>query len=195
MTRGLRAVLWLALLWPVAAPHAGGITVEKRYRLPEHGYLQMTLPDAWQDELQQPPGVLPPTIEFRARQGNPFAVLVTPIWPARADVPPSTKESIRRSVEEAAAAVKDHAVERTIKLVEFSGASGPGFYFSVTDPAPKPGEYRFMTQGMVKVGGLLLTFTILTNDGGAQTTRDALAAIRSAAHIGASASASQGKGI
>jgi len=185
MKRGLRAVLLLALLWPTIAPQAAGLTVEKRYRLPGHGYLQLNVPASWEDELSQPPDELPPTITFRSRKGNEFAVLVTPIWPARDDVPASTRDSIRRSVEEVAAGVKDHAVEKTIQLVEFSGASGPGFYFSVTDPAPKPDEYRFMTQGMVKVGGLLVTFTILTNDGNAQIKPDALAAIRGATHIGA----------
>jgi hypothetical protein len=183
MKPGFRAILLVAMLWPAVSPHAGDATVEKRYRLPEHGYFQMNVPAAWNDELRQPSGVLPPTIAFRARQGAQFAFLVTPIWRARADVAAQTRDSIKQSVERAAERVKPHAVEKTINVVEFSGAAGPGFYFSVTDPAPKPGEYEFMTQGIVKVSDLVVTFTILINGDQLEITQDALAAIKSAVQI------------
>jgi hypothetical protein len=74
-------------------------------------------------------------------------------------------------------------VETNIGVIEFAGSSGPGFYFSVTDRAPKPDEYKFMTQGMLKVSDLVMTFTILTNDGQEQIARDALAMLRSAIHV------------
>jgi len=180
--RALQAVLVLAVLWPTVSPHAGS-TVEKRYRLPEHGYLQMSVPATWDDDVRQPPGALPPTITLRPRQGKQFAVLVTPIWRARADVPPQTRDSLRQSVQQAADRARGQAVEKTIKLVEFSGAAGSGFYFSATDPAPKPDEFEFMTQGMVKVSELVMTFTILTNRGQTQVAQDALAAIASAVHV------------
>ena len=40
-----------------------------------------------------------------------------------------------------------------------------------------------MTQGMLKVSDLVVTFTILTNDGQEQVPRDALSMLTSAVHI------------
>ena len=154
----------------------------RKYPLPERGSFQMTVPANWADQLRQPPQGLPPTISFRPNQGKPFEILVTPIWPMRADVPAVTIETIRKSVQRAADGAKSQAVEKSIPLVEFSSSTGPGYYFSATDKAPKPGEFKYMTQGMLKVSDLSVTFTILTNDGQEQVTRDAIAMLRSAIH-------------
>ena len=180
--------IWLAalasrLLCFDGVAYADNANVEKKFALPERGFLQMSVPPNWDDQIRQPPQALPPTIAFRARQGKPFEVLVTPIWRARPDIPVSTKDTIRQRVERAADDVKSQAVEKSIRLVEFSGSSGPGFYFSATDRAPKPGEYKFVTQGMLKVSDLVVTFTILTNDGQEQVMRDALSMLKSAVHV------------
>lgn len=177
--RTLRRLAFAALL-PCLLPAAHA--VEKKYPLPERGFFQMDVPAGWRDRLVQPPQSLPPTISFRAETGRPFAVMVTPIWPARPDIPASSKEQMRSQVQRAAEAVKSQAVEQQIPVVEFAGAAGPGYYFTATDRAPKPGEYKFMTQGMVRVSGLVVTFTILTNDGQETVAREALAMIRSAVH-------------
>ena len=97
--------------------------------------------------------------------------------------PVSTKDSIRQQVERSADEAKSQAAEKTIRVIEFAGSSGPGYYFSATDRAPKPGEYKFVTQGMLKVSDLVVTFTILTNDGQEQVSRDALSMLKSAVHI------------
>ncbi|HEY7676568.1 MAG TPA: hypothetical protein VIG69_05830, partial [Candidatus Methylomirabilis sp.] len=77
----------------------------------------------------------------------------------------------------------------TIEVRELQGVAARGYYFSATDRAPKPGEYKFMTQGMLRVGSLLVTFTILTNDGQGNIVADALAMLRSARHVEARAQA------
>jgi hypothetical protein len=56
----------------------------------------------------------------------------------------------------------------------------PGFYFAATDRAPKPDEYKFLTQGVVRVGELSVTFTILTNDGQDAVVKQALDALKGA---------------
>ena len=48
--------------------------------------------------------------------------------------------------------------------------------------APKPGEYKYMTQGMLVVRELAVSFTILTNDGQQQVVQDALTMLKSATH-------------
>jgi hypothetical protein len=157
---------------------------QKRYALPERGALQMNVPAGWKDEVQSPQQKdLPPTISFSPVQGQPFAVLVTPIWRARADIPEPTRETILKQVQGLIEGTRSQAVEKDVKPLEIKGASGPGYYYSVTDRAPKPGEFKHMTQGMVKAGELLVTFTILTNDGQQDVAQAALAMLRGAAQV------------
>jgi hypothetical protein len=53
----------------------------------------------------------------------------------------------------------------------------------VTDKAPNPGEYKYLTQGMLRVSELVVSFSILTNDGQEQVREDALALLKSAVHL------------
>jgi hypothetical protein len=61
-----------------------------------------------------------------------------------------------------------------------SGASVIGYYYTVTDKAPKPGEFKLMTQGMFGLVDLRVSFTILTNEGQEGTVKEALAMLSSA---------------
>jgi len=178
--RALRVVVGLLACLSVTAALAEDAR-PRRYPMPGHGSLGLTLPVSWRDELRQPPSRLPPTIVFKPATGAPFQVFVTPIWPPR-DAPPSTAEDLRRSVERAAEQAKARAVEQTLEVKELRGSSGSGYYFSATDRAPGPGEYKYLTQGMIRVGGLVVTFTILTNDGQASVAADALAMVGGALH-------------
>jgi hypothetical protein len=162
---------------------AAAETVVKKFPLPDHGVFQMQVPAAWSDRVQQPPNSLPPTITFQPKQGKPFQVLVTPLWRLKPDVQMPNKDELRQRVERSINAVRDAAVEKDIKTVELVGAAGPGYYFSVTDKAPKPDEFKYMSQGMLRVGELLATFTILTNDGQNQIAQDALAMLKSAVNL------------
>jgi hypothetical protein len=94
---------------------------------------------------------------------------------------------MRQRISNGADRAKAQAVETTIEVRELQGAAARGYYFSATDRAPQPGEYKFLTQGMLRVGSLLVTFTILTNDGQAGIVADALAMMRSARHVEARA--------
>ena len=178
-----RVALLLCMIVTTAAAQTG-TTSERRFTLPEHGKFVIQVPRDWKDQARQPHGGLPPTITFSPGSGKPFEVLVTPIWPATKDRPPQTRDELRASVEQQARDTKAQAVEKELSIVEFQGRSGPGFYFSATDRAPKAGEYKFMTQGVVGVGKVGVAFTILTNEGQQQVVEQALTALKSAAHDG-----------
>lgn len=91
-------------------------------------------------------------------------------------------EEMKSSVERAADGASQQAVEKTIPIRELKGSSGKGYYFSATDKAPKPDEFKYLTQGMLGVGDLAVTFTILTNDGQDAVVKEALSMLSSAAH-------------
>jgi hypothetical protein len=106
------------------------------------------------------------------------------IWSATQDRPPPSREQIRDVVERGAQDASAQAVEKELPVVEFQGRSGPSFHFSATDRTPKPGEYKRLTQGVLRVGELSVTFTILTNDGREPVVKQALDALKGAAQDG-----------
>ncbi len=157
-----------------------GETSLRNYTLPDHGSIQFQVPSSWEDRLAQPPDRLPPTIEFKQKAGHPFSMLITPIWPAKENTKLPDGDNLRKSVQEAADRIASGAVEKKINLIKLNGSSAYGYYFSVTDSAPKPGEYKYLTQGHVRVGDLMVIFTILTNDDQDKVISDGLALIKSA---------------
>jgi hypothetical protein len=159
-------------------------TSERRIALPDHGALLIQIPRDWREHVRQPPNRLPPTIALEPASGKPFRVLITAMWPATKDRPPQSRDQIRAAVERAAQNARPQAVEAQLPVVEFQGRAGPGFYFSATDRAPKPGDYTFLTQGMLRIGELSVTFTILTNEGQESVVKQALDALKTAAHVG-----------
>ena len=179
-TRSFTCLLLLALAHAADAANAGA--TDKRYSLPGHGALALKIPAGWKDKVEQPEATKPPTISFGTADGNPFIVTVSPIWGEGVTSPPGGK-TLRENVERARHGIEAFAVEKELKIREFKGASGPGFYFTATDAALTPGGYKFLTKGSLRVGAIEVAFVILTNDGQQKVVRDALSMLRTAAQV------------
>jgi hypothetical protein len=159
-----------------------GETSLRRYQLPDNSNIQFNVPASWKDEVRRPPKNLPITIRFGPQTGGSFEVLVTPLWPRKSQAPPASAEKIRDVTQEAARRVKPQVIEKTIPIKELKGPAVSGYYFSVTDRAPKKGEYKFMTQGIIRIGEMLTTFTVLTNEGRESVVPEVLAMLKDARH-------------
>ena len=159
----LRLYSRILLVLLVLSGSAGAADV-RRYALADRGALVFSVPDGWREEVHRAAAHLPPTIVFHPPSGTGFQVLVTPMWPFKPDVPKPSVETVRESVRRAADSAKSRAVEKELKIEEFKGAEAFASYFSATDRAPKPGEYKHMTQGMMGLADLRVTFTVLVND-------------------------------
>ena len=168
----------LVLLSCIGAANAKDAAV-RSYALPNHGTLELKTPAGWQDRVERTDDQ-PPTITFTPASGASFQVLVTPLWPSRGKPSPSGDE-VKAIVQRGADGAAQQAVEKSIVVKELKGAMSNGYYFSATDRAPKPGEYKYLTQGMTAVGDLRVGFTILTNDAQAAVVKDALAMLAGAA--------------
>jgi len=72
-------------------------------------------------------------------------------------------------------------VEQEIAVPELRGSSFESHYFSVMDRAPKPGEYKYMPQGIVRLGQVLTTFTLFRNEAPESLVAEALAMLKGAA--------------
>ena len=154
---------------------------ERRYPVADHGFFQVNIPPAWRDELQQLSTEIPSTIVLSPASGNAFQVLITPIPGAKKEA--LKDEAIRETVQKSADRAKAQSVEKVIKLVELQGTSGRGYYFFCTDKAPKPDEWKYLTQGVLVVGELIVAFTILTNDNQDGIAKEALTILKEARHL------------
>lgn len=153
-----------------------------RYELPNLDTLELGLPAGWVDNVDQPPGGGPPTIELGPSESAPFQVFVTPEW-----TDPTTSEiretpALRDTIRDAAERIKPQAVESFIEVRQLNGANGIGFYFAATDRDPRADEFKYMNQGVLQVGDLTLWFTILTNDGQDTVAVEALTILQTAVH-------------
>ena len=156
-------------------------TVARSYPVPERGAIEFKIPSSWKDQVQQLKGTLPPTITWSQKSGAAFRILVAVGWQDQEADARLTEAELKQRVDQAMAARKSQS-ENELRLQELKGPSAHGYYFSATDRAPKPGEHKHLTQGIVLVDDLIVAFTILTNDGQEGIAADALAAIRSATH-------------
>jgi hypothetical protein len=158
--RSLASILLLAAL--VLAARRPSVSV-RAYDLPGHGRLEFSAPRSWKDEVGRPPGDLPPTIEFSPAAGSSFSIQVTPLFSPAGAPDFNRPETIRALLEEIGRKQLEASVEKEITLKEIKGHDAAGFYFTVTDRAPKPDEWTYLTAGAAGVGDLLVSFTILTN--------------------------------
>jgi hypothetical protein len=150
--------------------------------LPDHGALALQLPEGWAAKVRQPPNRLPPTIMMRPLADAAGELILTVVWPVGSVTKLPDEATLRSDVVALAHQATSQSVERVLPIQEMKGVDGRGFYFAATDRAPKPGEYKHLTQGIIRVGEVALAFTILTNDGQESVVQAALKVLRTAAH-------------
>lgn len=179
----LRHLAWLVLALAPATAAMAADAEKKAFALPDNSKLELTIPPGWKDELKTRQGSTAATIALTPRDGSPFEVSVTPVGRQRPGTSADTAIQMRDSVQQAADKVKPSALEPYLPAEELTGAPGRGYYFSATDREPKPGEFKYLTQGMLLVGDVIVSFAILTNDAQEKVREQALAMVKSASHV------------
>jgi hypothetical protein len=174
------ARFFVAILSFFATSLAYGETSQRTFALPENGRLLMMVPTEWKSEVQQPANQTPPTIAIAPKDGPAFEILISVIPTASQNADILSDASMHAKVAAAAQAALTQSVERDLPLKEIKGSSAHGFFFTATDRAPNPGEFKFLTQGMLRAGTLALLFTILSNDGQEPVVKTALEMLGSA---------------
>ncbi len=158
-------------------------TKERRYPLPGHGVLKLKVPASWKDEVKQQANNLPPTITLTPASGDQFKITITPFWKESEEAPALNDYLVHRMVQRSADANQPNAVEKPLKLIFLEGLYGRGYYFSATNKSPEKGEYKFLTQGILRIDELAVTFTILTNDAKRGVENAGLDMIKSAIQV------------
>ena len=135
--------------------------------------LSMPVDESWIE--RRDPNDPPDTIGLESKVPGRFRFMVTP-WPA--GVPSPDDAAIRGRVEQRAAQMAPRTKEKKLAVHDIRGTDSQGYYFSATDPSNKPGEYRYLHQGISSSGGRVVAFTAFYNDGGEKDAAAALAAVR-----------------
>jgi len=152
----------------------------RKYPIPDHGILELNVLPSWKDNIHKPQKDMFPTIIFIPAKGNDFQVLITVIWSKTGEQDFNSPVKIRTLVEQDGQNILPKAVETKLVVQQMRGVNNIGYFFSLTDKAPNPGEFRYMTRGGIAVGNLLLNATILYRVKDSESVKDALSMLREA---------------
>ena len=164
-----------------------GLTA-KEFAIRDAGFLTLAYPKGWRASVQSTPAGEPPstTISFRREFDEKFVAMVTA-------VPRDSKlrqYGAQKVLEMTGNHALSRAVEKEVNLKELRGEEARGLFFTLTDKKlvelaePKPGTYKYLTQGWVDFGDLALSFVIGDNYPHAEERQAALDMI-SSAHLAA----------
>jgi len=170
----------LVTLLTASITSAVGQKAVRKYPIPEHGTLELNVPTPWKGEVHKTRENMPPTVIFNPSEGNDFQVMISVLWGKTGDQDFNSPDKARTFVQKDGQKLLPNTAEGKIVLQEIKGASHNGYFYSVTDKAPNPGEYRYMTRGAIGVGNLFLNFSILHRVRDSQAVRDALSILREA---------------
>ena len=180
IVRLVSVVNLLVILLTANIVSAAGQKTMRKHPIPEHGTLELNIPAPWKGKVHKPQEKMPPTIIFNPAKGDDFQVTIAVLWGKTREQDYNSQEKVRAFVEEDGQKFLPNAAEAKIVLQEIKGVTNAGYYFSITDKAPNPGEYRYMTRGAIGVGKLFLDFTILHRVKDSQSVRDALSVLQEA---------------
>jgi hypothetical protein len=177
----LTPVLALALAVLFCFQASASDVESRHFALKDESSLRFDIPKTWRSQSQQiekPAGV---QIRVDAPKEAPFLILMTAFQPRSKRKTSFDLKSIRKVVQGAADQLKNKAVETAIPVRALNASHAAGYYISVTDKSPKPGDYKFLNQGLGRIGPLHMSFTILSNDGSGKVMAAAMAMVRSGA--------------
>ena len=149
----------------VAALSAATVAQAAEYRFAhlQPGDLVLDHPDDMSATAEGPPSAQVATTRFR--RGDALVILITalvdPPNPKPEDIAP---ERIHAILQDASAFDAAQAVEEKLVVKDFHKGKIYGSWFSATDRAPPPGEYRYMSQGLARLDGLILNFRVLSHE-------------------------------
>jgi len=167
-----------SFLWNDAS--AAGPKTIKKFPIPDHGVLELNVPASWAMEVHQPQKGMSPTMIFKPPKGNDFQVLITVLWNKTGEQDFNSPDKIKTFVETDGQRVLRKAVEAKLVVQQIRRVNNIGYYYSLTDKTPKPGEYRCTTRGGIGVGDLLLNFTMLHRVKDSEAVKETLSVLREA---------------
>lgn len=139
------------------------------FAVPNHGELVFHVPVGWEINyvFYGEEKAVPPVVTFFARDEQErelFQLNVSALWDDSFTCDVTDPANVRKLVEEVGQDILEYSDQNELVLEPFSGSSGEGYYFNVTDSSSRPGEYRCLVQGALAVGDVVLVFSLFTHD-------------------------------
>ncbi|MEO8250486.1 MAG: hypothetical protein ABI589_14080 [Burkholderiales bacterium] len=176
----LALVFTLLATAATAATGAGAGANELSVSLPSHDSLVLDLPDGWSARVIRPNPDLPPTVAFSGRDSRAFQMRVTPIMPKDESnrLTPETQRGMLEAMAEMLAAKSGET--NVAPVQELSAPGRSGYYFSSVDPKPEANGYKYLTQGLMSLGGLNINFLVFAKENPQEAEQRGLEIMRSA---------------
>jgi hypothetical protein len=162
-----------------AAPAGSPGTTARTYLVPKGGALRLTTPETWRVSLPRSTDGLP-TITFLPPASNDPQVMITAFAPKAGTAPKG--QELRREAEASGKKALAKAVEPKLALREIRGPQMFGYFYTLTERAPGPKGYKYVTQAHLVVGGLAVNATILFNKPQVAAQQTVFEMLRSASH-------------
>ena len=147
---------------------------EAVYSTPESGEVRFQVPEAWENRFEKGFGKNLDTVEFSPSSGESFVVLISFQRVNGRNFDSNNHDMIKKQVQNLGNKLLPQAVEDRLEIKEFKGIHSIGYYYTLTDKQPKPGEWKYITQGRIGVGAYIFHFTILTHSSASREIREAL---------------------
>ena len=103
----------IVVLLAAQSPGQTQETAARRYELPNLDSLELKVPPAWDEIVDQPVDGGPPTIQFRPREGAAFEIYITPDWPNAPDEAVPDPETLRETVRGEAEQIRDRLAAKS----------------------------------------------------------------------------------
>jgi hypothetical protein len=149
----------------------------QRYTVSDKAGMALEVPAGWEAIFPIPARGNLPTVTFATGSPSPASVQVSFLTGQDLGADPP---AALRFVAERFGKPRLATAEETTPVLEELGGGGPGYYYRLTDKAPKLGEYRHLLQGVAAVGPIVVTFTVLTHGPDAPDIAAALSMLRGA---------------
>jgi hypothetical protein len=152
--------------------------------VPGHGRFELDVPVDWKLTMFPAADKNGPAFQLESPGGTPLVLLATPgVIPGG---PKERAETLKRAPELILRYLQEVAVVDDLTIKEIAGTQCRVFYVSATNRAidkPPLEGYEFLDQGIVEVGPIMISFTLLTNAKDALERATALDVLSSSRHV------------
>lgn len=131
----------------------------------KRGALNLLMPENYEMNVYSEQNSISPTIEIYTKEKA--LIMITPLWDENSKEKISDKD-LKDIIESGKNYMLPYAVETKVDIKKIDGKDSKGYYFILTDKAPKPNEYKYCLRSVLSVGDLLINATIFSNDNSAE---------------------------
>lgn len=158
----------------------------KSFTIPDHGVLTLDVPRVWNYNFTIKGNNEPPIITFYNLDKDKeeiYQLNLSVLWDDGFQRNILTSEYIHSLVEKTGNQALINSDQSELILKEIIGRNGIGYWFNLSDSTADPGEYKFLTQGALAVGVILLIFSLFCNDDGTILQETLLKMVIGAKHL------------